>query len=662
MQNFRRSTWATRWLGLVIALSLPASAADLEIRVTSVGFLPTSVKIASVAADAESFEVRRVSDGEVVYDGMLSEPFEDFLSKDVLRTADFSDLDEPGTYTVHVDGVGESTSFLVDDAVYQRAFGTAMLAFYGWRADVDVSFVHEGQAFEHAAAPTGEGFLDELGYEGELADASGGWYDAGDYGRYVVNGAFSAATILRAWEELPQNLEALDLAYLDGGELPDVLAEVKYELDWLLKMQVPELDGRVSHKFTTEFFASGTALPEEITAPRYFAAHSTSAAATFAAVMAQAARVYEPYDGDFAGECLEAALRSYDYLVDNPDEDVESFFGRTGLYNSSASDDRAWAAAEVWRTTGSEDALADFEQRAQDAAYPVNPTFDWSNLWTLAILTYVYADGDLAGERDPDVVSELETHLVARADDMLLGPSRNYAYGRSIGRFLWGSNGEHLRTCMILRAADWIESDPAYGDACEAIVGNVFGHNRYGRSLVTGVGHGPPLHPHHRLSEGDDVCRPYPGLIAGGINEGRQWVDTFDDFFTNEVAINWNAALVYALAGFVSPERIDTSEPGEPPQSCDEVVSAAPHPAAVPSAGSSGAGGAGAEDDADAGVGGAGAGAVPEPDDFQRRSSGCGCVLARGTARARGLAASLLGVVWVVVAGLRRTREETPRV
>src|SRR5690606_10310402 len=116
----------------------------------------------------------------------------------------------------------------------------------------------------HAACHLGDGRLDQFdpALAGQHKDGTGGWHDAGDYGKYTVNGAFASALLLYAWEEFGPRLEQLELPIPEhGGPLPDYLAEVKFNLDWLLKMQMD--DGRVAHKLTRLTFSALDARPED---------------------------------------------------------------------------------------------------------------------------------------------------------------------------------------------------------------------------------------------------------------------------------------------------------------------------------------------------------------------------------------------------------------
>jgi endoglucanase len=190
-------------------------------------------------------------------------------------------------------------------------------------------------------------------------------------------------------------LEAITLPFIPetGGNIPDYLDEVKYNLDWMLKMQFK--DGRVSHKLTPVDFAEFV-LPAEDDLDRYISPRGSASTADFAAVMAQASRIYRPYDDAYADKLLAAAQLSYDYLVANPDDvraDLSDFDNQQ--YSMDDWDDRIWAAAEMWETTDDKSALADFESRVTNPPADesgntpdiLDHQWDWRDLKNLGIFT-----------------------------------------------------------------------------------------------------------------------------------------------------------------------------------------------------------------------------------------------------------------------------------
>jgi endoglucanase len=170
------------------------------------------------------------------------------------------------------------------------------------------------------------------------------------------------------------------------------------------------------------------------------------------------------------------------------------------------------------------------------------------------------------------LVDAIRTALLNAAATLVSARNGN-GYGRALTRYYWGSNGSVARTCMVLQAANRVAPDPVYLDTCADQLGWLFGRNQYNRSQVTGVGINPPLHPHHRPSGADGVDQPWPGLLVGGGDQATDWVDVQDNYTVNEIAINWNAALIYALAGFLTtkveaPIDAGTAAPALVPHGC----------------------------------------------------------------------------------------------
>jgi endoglucanase len=401
-----------------VAASGPAHALDSDIRLSSIGYLPDRAKVASVVVDAgglagTEFVVRPAAGGAPVLRSKLTAARKDADTGQSVKLADFSAVTDEGSYVLEVPGVGQTLPFRIAKDAYKRSYTLAMLGFYGWRAGTDVSLTVDGITWKHAAGHPDDAYLDYLGQPGKKRDATGGWYDAGDYGKYVVNAAMSVGNLLFAWEHFKPTLSAVPLPIPEqGGDLPDFLDELKWETDWLLKMQYPE-DGRVSHKISSLGFG-GFVLPEKDTAKRFFVPSGTNAVASFVATLAKAARAFEPYDAAYAKRCLDAAKRSYAWLRAHPkSEAAEQTAFTTGRYDTADGDDRLWAAAEMFESTGDSEALQDFEARAGALRELVEANFDWDHVQNLGVFTYLASERT---GRNPDLVQKFETALVARAD------------------------------------------------------------------------------------------------------------------------------------------------------------------------------------------------------------------------------------------------------
>jgi len=550
---------------LLMLLPALARAADSDIHLSTIGYLPDRSKVATVLGDAGSaFALKRASDDSAVLTGDLSQNVADTDTSQNVRYADFTSVTAPGTYYLEVPDVGRSVAFPIGQDVFANQLITAMLGYYGWRSGIAVEFTHNGDTFRQGPGHSQDGLLDYMGQTGVRRDGSHGWYDAGDYGKYTVNGSFTLGMLLQAWESNKPRLEKLVLPIPEqGGALPDFLDEMKWQYDWLFTMQYSPSDARVSHKLTSLGFAAFI-MPEADTTPTYYTPHGSAAAADFVAAMALGSRVYRPYDAALADQMLQVANASYEWLKTNlaaVDPDLTGF--TTGAYKTPDGDDRLWAAAEMWETTGDAAALADFETRAGTAdsrGLFLDVEFDWSNLRNLGIYTYLRSTRT---GKNPALADTLRSALLSAADTLVSNRDKS-GYGRAATHYTWGGNGTVARTCMTLQVANQLAPNPAYLDTCSDQIAHLYGRNYYNRSFVTGAGKDPPLHPHDRRSAADSITAPFPGLLVGGANPAAtSWVDDQGDYRTNEVAINWNGALVYALAGFLpEPAQVNEGDAG----------------------------------------------------------------------------------------------------
>jgi endoglucanase len=318
-------------------------------------------------------------------------------------------------------------------------------------------------------------------------------------------------------------------------------------LEWLLTMQME--DGRVCQKLSAENFKYWGP-PDKDASPRYYCPWSTTATADFVAMFAAAARHFRPYDAAFADKCLASARKSWDCLAAHPENvsaDQHAF--HTGTYEVKDDSHRLWAAAELWETTGGLPFLREFERRAAIREFTVSgPT--WGDAQDLAMGTYLLTRHP--ADRDPALVARLKESLFAQVGRILATAGSN-AYGRPLGSerqtWFWGCNGSVAAQTYLLHVADRLQPDPRHRAAALDALSFLFGRNFNGRSYVTGLGANPPQHPHDRRGE-----PAWPGyLVGGGWPDGRSWLDVRENARLNEIAINWNAALIYALAAFVQP-------------------------------------------------------------------------------------------------------------
>lgn len=521
------------------------------IRLNTIGYLPDSPKQASVAGRFSRFVVKRLNDGKTVYEDEAQGPIFNTDTEEQLYIADFSAVKTPGEYRLEVTGIGSSPPFKIGADVYRFPFYTVMRGMYLWRCGTAVSGKHNGDTFAHEVCHTEDAYLDFVGGGHVRRDATGGWHDAGDYNKYVVNAGVTVGVMLRAWEDFANRLRRVRLDIPEsGGKLPDYLAEIKWEIDWLLKMQAD--DGSVYHKISTRQFGPFIP-PEREKEPRFYAGWSTAATADFVAMTAGFARAVRSHDPAYAERCLQSARKSWAFLQAHPQDHKSATRElNTGGYQTDDADDRLWAVAELWESTGEPELLKDLEERIRAQQAQIDHDFDWGNVRNLGMITYALSR---RGGKDGTLAKQVRENLVATAD-RIVQTARSHGYARPLGSsYYWGCNGSVARQAVVLYAAYRVAKKPEYLHTIQDALNHLFGRNYYGRSFVTGLGYQPPMRPHDRRSGGDNVDAPWPGYLIGGSHPGaRNWRDEQADFRTNEIAINWNAALIYALAGAL-PDR-----------------------------------------------------------------------------------------------------------
>ncbi len=543
-----------------------ASVASPPIKVNQLGFLPQSAKLAVVAAaDAARFDVVEASGGKVVFSGALSPARVWEASGERVAIAEFSALTVPGSYRIKVAGAPLSDAFAIQPAAYRALNAAAIRAYYFNRAGIALTPALAGQW----ARPAGHADTEVLVHAsaasatrpaGTRIASAKGWYDAGDYNKYIVNSGISTYQLLAAYEHFPAFMNGQKVGLPESGNgLPDILNEALWNLAWMLTMQDPH-DGGVYNKLTNAGF-DGMVMPHQaMRAPRYVVQKGTAATLDFAATMATASRVLKPYDKVLAATMLAAAEAAWKWAQANPAVVFKNPPGiTTGEYGDAKLDDEwAWAAAELYISTGKDAYYVAMKPESAGITVP-----GWSDVSGLAWMSLAHhrtrltplADRDLIARRIAQLGASLLTTWEGSAYKMAMQPSD----------FVWGSNAVVLNQAVMLIQAYRLNGKRAYLDAAQSALDYVLGRNATGYSFVTGFGTRPSLFPHHRPSAADGVAAPVPGFLTGGPQPGQQdkkdckatypsalpalsYLDDECSYASNEVAINWNAPLVYVTA------------------------------------------------------------------------------------------------------------------
>jgi endoglucanase len=549
----------------------PAAVPDAPpavIKINQLGFLPGALKVAVVPdVKTDTFTIVTAGSDTVVQTGKLGPAAFSPDAGDKVRLASFSQLAKPGRYQVRVAGLADSPPFEVGAGVLAELNAASIKAFYFNRAGMALDQRHAGIYARAAGHPDTQVLVHESAASparpaGTVIASPKGWYDAGDYNKYIVNSGISTYTLLAAYEDFPGLFKQQKLAIPESGNgLPDLLDEALWNLEWMLTMQDPA-DGGVYHKLTNKVF-DGMVMPDQATQPRYVVQKTTAAALDFAAVMATASRVFAPFDTQLPGmsaRMLAASKAAWQWAQAHPRElyrqpaDI-----RTGEYgDKDVRDEFGWAAAELFIATGDAAYYKAMNAPALQAGVP-----SWADVGGLAWMSLARHRKQLGAAADQALIANRIDTLSAS----LAKAWKTSAYGTTMQKadYVWGSSAVALNQAMVLAHGYRLTAKREYLDAAQSGLDYVLGQNAVGMSFVTGYGLKSPMHPHHRPSVADGIEAPVPGWLVGGPQPGQQdkkhcpvpypsslparsYLDHACSYASGEIAINWNAPLVYVSA------------------------------------------------------------------------------------------------------------------
>ena len=569
--------WSVLGAGAFVA----ASAVPL---LNQLGFTPEAEKQFIIpGSDANPVEIRDLN-GKTILKLKAPLVYDWEYSGEEVQTYDISAIKTPGTYRIYRDGGYMGNPIIVGDKVYEDLTKASIKWFYYQRAGMALEPQYAGKWVRAAGhmddkvivygtdAHTAATVAKEAGKPApkkstpKIIKSPRGWYDAGDYGKYIVNSGITVFTLLELYEHFPAYMDTLSWNIpREFPKYPLLLEEVRYNLDWMLTMQ--DKDGGVYHKVTTLMFGMSV-MPEKDGADRYAIIKNVTATLDFAAVMAQASVVYQGVDPSYAGKLQKAAELAYAWAKKNPTafykqpSDVQ-----TGSYmpgDEDGKDEFRFAAAELFRATKK----PQYQEDLKGNLFNENGPW-WGDVNMLA----VYRVATSPDVFEKDIVEAAKKALLNNANVLrAVGDTSAYRLPAVPSSWNWGSNSAMANNGIVLLHAYYITGDKSYLDGAQQTLDYLLGKNPMEITYVTGFGYRSPRNPHHRPSEGDEVNDPVPGMLVGGPHLGKQdinldgkenwkcpnyassgmvalaYIDDRCSYATNEVAINWNAPLAY-LAG-----------------------------------------------------------------------------------------------------------------
>jgi len=552
-------------LMVAVASSAGVQAQDV-VRYNQVGYLPTQEKV--VVIDNVSPKKMRIqqSDGQSLGKAkakVVRTAISPFTGKK-RHIVELTGLDAAGDYTLSVGS--QSVPISVRPHVYHDLADASLHFYYLMRTGTPIEERYAGKYARGLGHPDTRVLIHPSAASagrpaGSEISSPWGWYDAGDYNKYIVNSAFSIGIMLSVYEQIPTYFANLKLNIPENGNsTPDFLDEMYYNLHWMLTMQDP-YDGGVYHKLTNPNF-EGFVMPKDCHQQRYVVAKSVTAALDFAAVMAQASRLFKGNADypEFSTLAAQAAVRAYEWAKKNPTVFYRQMLmnGKfepkvsTGEYgDGNATDEWFWAATQLYLLFGDEAWLNDANAHAPKAFNaPV-----WGEVSGLGVFAWLTSSNTK--------MRDMFTPMISEYAERLSGQVKSSNFQTPVGDvakdFGWGCLAE--RFCApgvaLLFATQATKKD--YNADALRCLDYVLGRNALGYCYVTGFGQHSPMNPHHRPSAADGIAEPFPGMLVGGPNPGQQdkgsnltyassapdesYLDDTASYASNEIAINWNACL-----------------------------------------------------------------------------------------------------------------------
>ncbi len=529
---------------------------SVDVNLNQLGYRPDDKKIAVFRkyTGDKTFDVIDVASGQTVFTGDIAGRVLNMTANETNCYGDFSSVTTPGKYIVRTASLGDSFEFEIGNDVYNDAFADVIKMLYMQRCGVELTSQYAGD-YAHAACHTE---LATVYGTSDKIDVSGGWHDAGDYGRYVVPGAKTVADLILSYQLNP-SVFGDNLGIPESGNgVPDILDETRYELEWMLKMQASS--GGVYHKVTCANFP-GMVMPEDETEELIVSPVSDAATGDFAAVMAMSYNVYKDYDKTFADKCLNASKKAWTYLSSkgtltgftNPSGVVTGEYG-----DSNISDEVFWAAAELFKATGSTEykdyIKSNYSNKMKD--------YGWADVGGYGVYAYLTTDST---KTDKSIVSLMMADFLAYADE-LLSISMADGYMISLTVYPWGSNMSVANNAMHLILAERMSSSNDYIEYAKAHMDYIFGANPTSYCYVTGFGTLSPDHTHHRPSEA--LGNTMAGMLVGGPNQNLEdpyaqavlkneapakcYADNAQSYSCNEITIYWNSPLIFVMSSIIN--------------------------------------------------------------------------------------------------------------
>ena len=540
-----------------------------NIKVNQVGFYPQQEKTFTLESgnSSETVSILCAETREKVWEGKAIYSAVSPWSGKTRKVFDFSEITQPGRYIIKAGK--ETKEILISETALHSLADAALTAFYHQRSGMDLDPAVAGQWARKAGHPDTVVYIHASAAsasrpEGTVISSPKGWYDAGDYNKYIVNSGYSLGLMAEAFLMFPQQNEPKEI-------YRPIFEELSYNEEWMWTMQDPE-DGGVYHKLTTPNF-EGFVTPTECHQKRYVVQKSVTAALDFAGALCSMAGLNNKAGDNINPHRNKMAEDAYAWAKANPEalyhqEQINQTYDpdiTTGAYGDyTAADEFFWAASELYLATGKSTYLKDVQAYMPEKF----SLMSWGNVSALGVFSWLaHEKHNTSTKEELVILDRCKTMLLEYCDEAIKdaeGSCFNSAFGNRPQDFNWGCNSSFCDQAICFLYAYDITGEKKYLDNAYRNVNHILGQNATGYCYVTGFGSKSPMFPHSRLCHSDGVEAPIPGLLVGGPNPDQNdivevekynsdypdesYMDVMPSYASNEIAINWNASLVAAVS------------------------------------------------------------------------------------------------------------------
>ena len=596
------------------------------IKVNQVGYTCNGNKNAKVSCfkkfgslSGKRFEIVNQETEEVVFSDVLSNSTTDTkISGEDIYEINFNSVTQQGTYYIRIPDANLNVSaltprdkennlktntlisvtFKIGDDIYNEMLSDMSKYYYYQRQGLDLQEKYAQQFARENLHPNDisvKRWSDRNNPSAETFDVSQGWYDAGDYGKYVSPAATSVENLLLAYELFPQefkkinpNIPETDKTSDLYSNAPAILSEIKWELDMLLKLEHSNKDGSF---YVAANYKDGTMYIEDTlysTSDYNSSAKETDlrshlATVDMSAMLAHAYIVYKdiPEYSDFAEQCLETSIRAWNWANNPVNEKHMSIGAGNRTYTFTQEDlDRSmyWAAGTLFRASkfANKDCseyenylISNCENENVNTCFTGNSLgYSHKGRSFLGFFHYLYQN-DNPSNQIKAVFSKFE-------------PWRNRilnydSFGTDYPEwgYWWGSNMVLAQSSMtlflgsvVLEGIDNIPIEVLNSN--QSAFNYLLGVNPISFSYVSGYGENSVKNIYSAIYSKDAKLTPYQcpkGYVTEGANSsnnrhlskynGKCYMDSDAEWTTNENTIYGNAAMIFLTSAIMSQTTPD---------------------------------------------------------------------------------------------------------